>query len=519
MTIDGAEAALAEGRALFRAGEFRRSAELGLKAAELARVVGRADLMTDAALLEIGVPDPSTAAAVERMSRDALQMIKAGDLAGRARLHGQLAVALHHREQLAQAAIEVERAAALAAQVHDPLATAAALHARQLSVSGTTSPAQQLALSDQMLDAALASGSPHVELLALTWRIDAHIWLGDARRAGHDVDALDVLAARLGEPLFRWNAMFDRAGLEQALGRFDAAEEHARQAVRLLPESQRQHTGPLLIAQLMLVATDRGVAPPEIEVVRDIAIGGPLIAITMTARFDLEVGDRARARATFDAIRGRISEVDLDRRGPPTLAVAAELAADFGDADLGAALLRALKPFDGLMIGSALGVVGPTAYFIGRVEGLLGLHDDEIRDHEAALDLAARGGFGPWIARSRFALADALARRSGPGDLERARTTAEMARAGAAELGMRRLAERAASVLAGLAGPRLSTREREVADLVATGATNRAIAGALFLSERTVETHIQHVLTKLGFHARSQIAAWIAAQETTAGGT
>ena len=59
----------------------------------------------------------------------------------------------------------------------------------------------------------------------------------------------------------------------------------------------------------------------------------------------------------------------------------------------------------------------------------------------------------------------------------------------------------------------LSRREAEVARLVATGLTNRAIAGKLFLSERTVESHVDHVLTKLGFASRAQIAAWVSAQQ------
>ena len=59
----------------------------------------------------------------------------------------------------------------------------------------------------------------------------------------------------------------------------------------------------------------------------------------------------------------------------------------------------------------------------------------------------------------------------------------------------------------------LSRREVEVARLVAAGMTNRAIAGKLFLSERTVESHVDHVLTKLGFASRAQIAAWVAGQQ------
>jgi non-specific serine/threonine protein kinase len=56
----------------------------------------------------------------------------------------------------------------------------------------------------------------------------------------------------------------------------------------------------------------------------------------------------------------------------------------------------------------------------------------------------------------------------------------------------------------------LSKRELEVARLVASGMTSRAIAERLFLSERTVESHLEHILTKLGFSSRAQVASWVA---------
>jgi predicted ATPase/DNA-binding CsgD family transcriptional regulator len=56
--------------------------------------------------------------------------------------------------------------------------------------------------------------------------------------------------------------------------------------------------------------------------------------------------------------------------------------------------------------------------------------------------------------------------------------------------------------------PRLTRREAEVAALAAGGLTNRDIAAQLFLSVRTVEVHVDHILTKLGFHTRTQLAAW-----------
>ena len=54
----------------------------------------------------------------------------------------------------------------------------------------------------------------------------------------------------------------------------------------------------------------------------------------------------------------------------------------------------------------------------------------------------------------------------------------------------------------------LTGREREVATLVAAGLSNRDIAERLVLGERTIETHVGNVLSKLGFTSRAQIAAW-----------
>ncbi|MGW5112811.1 protein kinase domain-containing protein [Nocardia sp. NPDC004123] len=64
-------------------------------------------------------------------------------------------------------------------------------------------------------------------------------------------------------------------------------------------------------------------------------------------------------------------------------------------------------------------------------------------------------------------------------------------------------ADRAASIL--------TKRERQIAELVAEGLTNNAIAGRLTISRRTAEGHVEHILTKLGFTSRAQIARWVAA--------
>jgi len=58
----------------------------------------------------------------------------------------------------------------------------------------------------------------------------------------------------------------------------------------------------------------------------------------------------------------------------------------------------------------------------------------------------------------------------------------------------------------------LTRRELEVAGLLADGLSNKEIAARLLIAQRTVETHVDHVLAKLGLTSRGQVASWVAAQ-------
>jgi len=55
----------------------------------------------------------------------------------------------------------------------------------------------------------------------------------------------------------------------------------------------------------------------------------------------------------------------------------------------------------------------------------------------------------------------------------------------------------------------LTPRESEIAELVASGLSNREIAARMVISQRTAEGHVEHILSKLGFQSRAQIAAWV----------
>ncbi|TQC49632.1 LuxR family transcriptional regulator [Rhodococcus sp. WS4] len=75
-------------------------------------------------------------------------------------------------------------------------------------------------------------------------------------------------------------------------------------------------------------------------------------------------------------------------------------------------------------------------------------------------------------------------------------------------LGEQNLQESSQVVASGV----LTKRERQVAALIAEGMTNRAIAAKLVISERTAQGHVEHILTKLGFTSRTQVAAWVVEQ-------
>ena len=68
------------------------------------------------------------------------------------------------------------------------------------------------------------------------------------------------------------------------------------------------------------------------------------------------------------------------------------------------------------------------------------------------------------------------------------------------------------TVMSGSSVP-LTKRERQVAGLIARGLTNKQIATKLVISPRTADGHVEHILTKLGFTSRAQIAAYVAQED------
>ena len=499
-----------------RAGDLKSGGDAIVRAGELARGANRPDLLGATALVVSGVDNDLLNAAIMEMATEAIAGLGAQELPMQARLHGQLAVTLAHLGRLDEAAASSERALDLADAAHDSAATAAALHARQMVIMGSGRPVELLELGGRMLGLPSRGDATPDSLLGHLWRVDGFLQLGDTGAARREIDSLDVLAARTGDSLMRWHALRARAGLDQAVGRFASAERLARRAVEAVPTDGRMIARGLFLGQLALISTDRGARPAEFSEIRDSSAGAAPVVRACVGRLELAIGDRVAALASLEATKPRLRLIPVDERWLPTMLAAAELAVGCEDVASAEALHETLSRFDGLMVASAIGALDPVAYVLGLIEDMTGRLDEAVAHLDAAIALAGKGDLAPSLVRARIALAATLARRDAQGDRVRARRLASVASVDATRLGMAAAGRMAGALIDRLDGPRarLSRREREVAGHVAAGLSNREIADLLVLSERTVESHVQHILAKLGVRSRTQIAAWAAVDET-----
>jgi DNA-binding CsgD family transcriptional regulator len=166
----------------------------------------------------------------------------------------------------------------------------------------------------------------------------------------------------------------------------------------------------------------------------------------------------------------------------------------------------------------AMAYLGPAELWLGIGAAHLGLFDDAVADLEQAVKACATNGAEGFRVEAAYELASALVRRAAPGDHHRAHSLLVEAASRMSELGMPPIRAKAEALLARIqADPSLALtrREREVAELVARGMTNREIATRLYLSERTAQNHVQHILDKLNLPNRSQIAVWVRGAEVS----
>ncbi|MBA3955160.1 MAG: LuxR family transcriptional regulator, partial [Acidimicrobiia bacterium] len=410
-------------------------------------------------------------------------------------------------------------ALALADEAGDPLAVAAATRARQMACAHPSQAAERLALAVRIGAAGRALGRPGVTVWEHIWRIDMLLELGRLPEVVAETVALHRCVEQARAPVAQWHLLRLQATTAQALGRYQEAEVLAASARDLFATiddaygarymwlgfrtSVALHTG---IDQEIVdgwAGFDPASGPPFLG---DMSVFGPMMAFA-------GVGDRRRALALYD----RLAPIDIWQ--PPRflwtmlhsmrlhLAVALGCLADVPR------LLEALGKLRGFHACASAGPIvyaGPVELWLGIGAHALGRWDHAVVDLEAALSTCRRIGARGFAVQAAVELATAWRDRGTGDDVEQATTLLAEARPEAHALGMAPWVARIDAVLPSLSGPDspLSARESEVAALVAEGLSNRQIAARLYLSERTAQNHVQHILTKLGFSSRAQIASW-----------
>jgi DNA-binding CsgD family transcriptional regulator len=479
----------------------------------VARAEADAGLLAEAALTMEGVSHTAWDPTARAVAEEALALLPTVDSPLRTRLLAFLVVS-RDWTVVGDADARSAEALAMAERVGDRRSLREALRARQMARSGPDGASDRLALGDRLV--ALGGDTDHDAVLwGRLWRFDALAQLGDLTGAEAEIGFIETVARRLRSPLAGWHAARCRAATEAARGRFAAALAFARaaQTAALPADGPGVHLPSQALPAWLhnqLGEADESTFSFERAALNRTTLG---FQQSLYTSWLLAQGRADEARQIYGSLPGPEELAPFVQLSG--WAGMAELAAEFDDRDRAAQTYRLLLPYVDLFVCSGAGVImilGTVRYPLGVAAATMGRLDDAVRHLRAAIESGERSGMPLVIAQATYQLARVLARRTRPGDRDEAAALARTAVAMAARLGLNPLQRQAEALLTKPAETRLTRREREVATLAAQGLSNREIAATTHISERTVESHVQHILEKLGLRNRTQVAAWLAGE-------
>jgi DNA-binding CsgD family transcriptional regulator len=480
------------------------------EAAVAARSAGDPALVAEVALAMEGYTDPDWVTLGKELCDEALAGLPATDSPLRARLLARRAAEATYRWE-PEAGPLSEQALAMAERLGDPRALRSALRARQVARGGPDGALDRVSLGSRMLALGVADGDDEAILWGRLWRVDAFAQLGRVSSAAAELLAVEPTVARLRSPGPLWHLRRSELALAYGRGEFDRAFRLASECLRLAAhghENMRSLTAAVVVRLNAVTGRDEWL-PSSMD---DFSWSPPF-GLAMRALWHLSLGRLDQARECYQRDEAFVSVPGI--RYLITYAMFAELCCAFGDDEVAGVVYPALLPYADLFVCGGAGLTmldGSVQRYLGLAALTLGRADDAVRHLRAAVAADEREGLAACAALSAFDLARALA----PRDPAEAAALAASAAAAASRLGMVPLLASARSLSASLdgsvAGP-LTRREGEIAALIARGLTNRQIAAALHISERTAENHVQHILAKLGLHTRTQIATWAVSRD------
>jgi len=525
------------GDAESRSGDGPASRETLLEAAGIATRLDLPELLARAAFAYAG-RIPWARAGIDRqvipLLKQALEALGAEDSVLRVLLLSRLAGALRDQPAMAPRAALGREAVAMARRIGDPETLIYALLGQLASTFlGPDGLDQRFAFAEELDRLTEQVEDRERRMEALFFRFLAFMASGQVWEARDQAELHSRLAGELRQPCHQWYAGMVVTILALQDGRFEEADRLIAKTLEAGRQAQAWDAEASHLFALFGLRREQGRLAELEDDLRRAPLDYPgyrsLRCMLLTTLCDL--GRLDEARALFEQLAtGEFAAFPKDSEWLFALTLLAEAAEVLGDRDRDRALVlyRQLAPYAGLVALAASEVsVGPVSRPVGILATLLG-HDDDAAGHfEDAIACTQRMGARPWLAHAQQAYARMLVGRGRPGDRKRAVELLTSALEACERLGMAVLAGRVTALLAELGvrprrrpgtaaaapvgvpkGTMLTPREREVTGLVAEGLSNRQIAEGLYLSERTAETHVQNILTKLGFCSRTQVAGW-----------
>jgi DNA-binding CsgD family transcriptional regulator len=503
-------------RVEYLAGRIATSLCTCRRAAEEGERSGRADVVARAAITVQGIGHPGANIQIEDLCRRALTML--GDTATpglRARVQAQLACALMEFGTVDEAGPLSRRALVEAHASGDPDAELDTIRARVMLLWRSTQDTELFELGGRALELADTTRRPLARLWAHVWRSDVAIRRADPAAAQAEISGMRALADGTGLPLVRWHLLRREASMAALTGSFDTCRQLGRQAAQLAEPWNDLSARYTHIGQTVCLALLRGdpsdMAPEWTDAVGDIE-RQVVVARAIVAAALLLAGRRDEARSLYEPL---VPAMLAARTGMDAGAIAflVHLAPAFGDMPACLAIGDWLTEIFGDAPAIGNGVVvyyGSVARMRGQLALAGGQPDTAIGYFEEGLQVDAALGARPFLAHGQLGLAQAVA---ATGDLTRAVELARVAAAHARRLDMPGLLRAADTFLTATdnkarARDPLTDREREVAALVAQALTNREVAAALVLSERTIESHVRRILAKTGLSSRTELTRW-----------